>query len=392
MKEIPRSLEFPDKSFFLFGPRGVGKSSLLRRKLSQVSISIDLLEFDMSLDLSRNPGKLESLCGNLKKGDWIWIDEVQKVPNLLDEVHRLIEKRSWNFALSGSSARKLKRGGANLLAGRALTRNLEGFTSFELGDFFDLKDSLEYGTLPLVTTDPKNRTETLSAYVNTYIREEIKEEGLVRKVDPFLRFLEIAGQLNGEQINSSNLAREARISRSNVDVYFSILEDTLLGHWLRAYRLKAKVKEQTHPKFYWFDSGVARTAAGYLKETLEATWIGKALETLLYHELRVYNHVSRKERGIYFYKVDKDIEIDFVIETKKGTFNSQPEIVLIEVKFAKKWDNRWERPMQSLASSDKVKVKHMYGVYMGKETYHLGNVTILPVLEFLSRLHKGLIF
>jgi predicted AAA+ superfamily ATPase len=387
-----RSLDFPDKSFFLFGPRGVGKSSLLRRKMPPTSKSIDLLEFELSLELTRNPGKLEAICGNLKKGEWIWVDEVQKVPALLDEVQRLIETRGWKFALSGSSARKLRRGGANLLAGRALTKNLEGFTSHEMGKNFDLRFSLEFGTLPLVVTDQKNKIDTLSAYVHTYLREEIKEEGLVRKIDPFLRFLEIAGQVNGEQINSSNIARDAKISRSNVDNYFSILEDTLLGHWLRAYHAKAKVKEQSHPKFYWFDPGVARAAGGLLRENVESTWLGKSLETFIFHELRVYNHTSGKERGIFFYKVEHDTEIDFIIETKKGTMNHPPELILIEVKFAKKWDRRFEKPMLSLASSGKVNIKHMYGLYLGKEKYYYENTSILPVEDFLKNLHGGLIF
>jgi predicted AAA+ superfamily ATPase len=390
MKEIDRSLKFPDKSFFLFGPRGVGKSSILRRKMPVSSKCIDLLEFDLNLELTRNPGRLEAICGNLKKGDWIWIDEVQKIPNLLDEIQRLIEIRSWKFALSGSSARKLQRGGANLLGGRALTLNLEGFSSRELGENFNLNFALEYGTLPLVVTDTKHSVETLSAYVNTYIREEIKEEGLIRKIDPFLRFLEIAGLVNGEQINSSNIARDARISRSNVDVYFSILADTLLGHWLPAYRLKAKVKEQSHPKFYWFDSGVARAAAGLIRDKVESTWLGKALETFIYHELRVYNHIARKERGIFFYKAET--EIDFLIELKKGSINSTPELILIEVKFSKKWDRRWEKAMISLALSPKSKVKHMYGVYIGKESFFYENMSILPVNIFLKNLHDGLIF
>jgi len=387
-----RDLHIPEKSFFLFGPRGVGKSHFLKKNMPENAIQIDLLESELYLTLSRNPGLLESICGNLPKNSWVWIDEVQKVSSLLDEVHRLIEKKGWRFALSGSSARKLKRGGGNLLAGRALTRNMESFTSKELDSSFSLELALEFGTLPLVIKDPKYRIDTLSTYVTTYIKEEIKEEGLVRKAEPFLRFLEIAGIVNGEQINSLNIARDAKIPRSNVDNYFSILEDTLLGHWLPPYKIKAKVREQSHPKFYWFDAGVARASAGLLREHPESIWLGKSLETLIFHELRVYNHISSKEKPIYFYRSDGQSEIDFILEVKKGTTHSIPEIIAIEVKYSKKWDNRWEKPMRSLAESGKVKMKKMIGIYMGKEEYFFEGVEVVNIHTFLKSLHAGLIY
>lgn len=387
-----RDLDIPEKSFFLFGPRGVGKSHFLNNKMPVNSIKIDLLESELYLSLSRNPGLLESICGKLPKNGWVWIDEVQKITTLLDEVHRLIEKKGWRFALSGSSARKLKRGGGNLLAGRALTRNMESFTSKELDSDFSLDLALEFGTLPLVIKDPKYRIDTLSAYVNTYIKEEIKEEGLVRKAEPFLRFLEIAGIVNGEQINSLNIAREAKIPRSNVDNYFSILEDTLLGHWLFPFKVKAKVREQSHPKFYWFDAGVARASGGLLREHPESTWLGKSLETLVFHELRVYNHISNKEKPIYFYRIDGQSEIDFILELKKGSTHSMPEIIAIEVKYSKKWDKRWEKPMRSLAQSGKIKMKKMIGVYMGREEFFFDGVEVVNIHTFLKSLHGGLVY
>jgi predicted AAA+ superfamily ATPase len=247
------------------------------------------------LELSRNPDTLEAMIGNQPKDFWVVIDEIQKIPTLLDEVHRLMETKGWRFALCGSSARKLRRGGVNLLGGRAITRNLDAFSFKELGDAFDTEFSLQWGFLPYVQLDRKNAADILNSYVNTYIKEEIREEGIVRSLPPFLRFLSIAGQLNGQLINGQNISREAGVPRSSVDVYFSILDDTLLGHFLRAYRPNVKVREQTHPKFYWFDPGVAMAAAGLLFEPVDRLWKGTALENMIYHELtQIMQHKARR--------------------------------------------------------------------------------------------------
>ena len=285
MKEKPiiRLLKPPDRSFFLFGPRGVGKTTWLKNVLSE-AIYFDLLDASLFLELSQNPGHLGPMIGERTENSWIVVDEIQKIPELLDEVHRLIETKGWRFALCGSSARKLRRGGVNLLGGRAITRYLDAFSCKELKKAFDVKFSLQWGFLPYVQLDRKNAPDILNAYVNTYIKEEIKEEGIVRRLPPFLRFLTIAGQLNGQLINRRNISREATVPRSTVDVYFSILEDTLLGHFLPAYRPNLKVREQTHPKFYWFDPGVARAAAGLVFDPVDRLWMGIALENLIYHE------------------------------------------------------------------------------------------------------------
>lgn len=388
---LSRLLKVPTRSFFLFGPRGAGKSTWLKKEV-KAKATINLLESSTFLELSRNPSILEAKIGKLPKGSWIWIDEVQKIPPLLDEVHRLIEEYQWKFALSGSSARKLKRGGANLLGGRAITRFMESFSSEELGEGFNLKNTLDWGSLPLVALNPKDARDILTAYVHTYIKEEIKEEGLVRKLEPFIRFLEIAGIMNGQLVNADNIAREAKIPRANVDVYFSILEDTLLGHLLPSYRPKAKVRERAHPKFYWFDPGVARGAAGLLNDPIDTLWYGTALETFIFHELRVYNHTSQKERSLAFYRTGSGVEIDFIIETKKRTVSSKPSVVCIEVKYSRKWDRKWESPMRSLKASGQVKVEKMVGVYMGNEPYHFDGVEVLPVSRFLNLLYTNKIY
>ena len=350
---IQRLLKVPERSFFLFGPRGVGKTTWLQQVLPNAPF-LDLLDSSLFLELSREPDKLASVAGNLAADSWVVIDEIQKIPQLLDEVHRLMETKGWRFALCGSSARKLRRGGVNLLGGRAVMRNLDTFSSKELGDAFDAELSLQWGLLPWVQLDRENASDILSAYVNTYIKEEIKEEGIVRRLPPFLRFLGIAGQLNGQMVNAQNIARDASVPRSTVDVYFSILKDTLLGDFLPAYRPGAKVREQTHPKFYWFDPGVARAAAGLLFDPVDRLWKGVALENLIYHELKVYNHTQHKNREIFFYRAAGGSEIDFVIETSKRQPSSRARVVSLEVKMAEKWDRKWERSMRSLKARDRI--------------------------------------
>ncbi|SPD75773.1 conserved hypothetical protein [uncultured Desulfobacterium sp.] len=388
---ISRLLHVPEYSFFLFGPRGVGKTTYLRQVMPD-AIFFDLLESTLYLELSQNPGRLEAMIRARPKDTWVVIDEIQKIPDLLDEVHRLIENKGWKFALCGSSARKLRRGGVNLLAGRAVTRNLDTFSFEELGQAFDIEFSLEWGLLPLVQMHRDNPADFLSAYVDTYLKEEIKEEGIVRQLPPFLRFLNIAGQMNGQIVNGQNIARDAGVSRSSVDIYFSILEDTLLGRFLPTYRPGAKVREQTHPKFFWFDPGVARAAAGLLFDPLDRTWKGTSLETLIFHELNVYNHTQEKHRGIYFYRTGSGVEIDFLIETKKRQQSLNPHVVCLEVKLAEKWNRRWENPMRSLNDHQGIDVDRMIGVYNGTRAYHYDGVDVLPVKEFLEQLHHGLIF
>lgn len=386
-----RLLKPPENSFFLFGPRSVGKSSWLETHFQGCPF-FDLLESGTHLEFSRNPGLLEARIGEKPPGTWVCIDEIQKLPGLLTEVHRLIEKKKYRFAMSGSSARKLKRGGADLLAGRAITQRLEGFSATELGKTYNLRNAIEWGTLPLVTQDIKSAPEILAAYVHTYLREEIKEEGLVRRAEPFIRFLEIAALMNGQQLNKENVARDAKVPRSTVDLYFSILEDTLLGHFLQPYRPEAKVREQAHPKFYWFDPGVARGAAGLLYDPLDPLRLGWALETLIFHELRVYNEVQARHRPIYYYRTGAGSEIDFVIETRKRTSSAKARLVCLEIKHSKKWDRSWERPMRDFAAAGKITVEKMFGIYLGNETYRFNGLDVLPFPEFLKQLYEGKIF
>ena len=388
---IHRLLQCPEVSFFLFGPRGTGKSTWLRHVLPD-ALFLDLLDASLFFELSRDPHRLEAMAGGLPDGDWIVLDEIQKIPSLLDEVHRLIESRRWRFALCGSSARKLRREGANLLAGRAITLNMEGFSAAELGRDFDLSSAVDWGSLPMVQRDPGRAPDVLEAYLDTHIREEIRQEGLLRNVPPFMRFIAVAGQINGQVVNMQNIARDAGAARSTVESYFSIIAETLLGHFLPAWRAGLKVREAAHPKFYWFDPGIARAAAGRVRDPLERSVEGFSLETLVYHELRVFNQVSRRHRPLHYYRTQAGVEIDFVVEASRRSADSLPHIVAIEVKRADSWNRAWEKPLLSLKSADKVKADRLIGVYSGQRSYRFGPVEVMPFGRFCELLHRGELF
>jgi predicted AAA+ superfamily ATPase len=388
---IARLLQLPARSFFLFGVRGSGKSTWLRQALPE-AMRLDLLDTSLQLELTADPHALEAVVGDKPPGDWVVLDEIQKVPALLDEVHRLMEARRWRFALCGSSARKLKRGGANLLAGRALTLSMEPFCSEELQQDFDLDFSLDWGLLPIVQIDRANAPDILSAYVDTYLKEEIRVEGAIRKLPPFVRFLAIAGQVNGQTMNAQNIAREAAVPRASVDGYFSLLTDTLMAHFLPAYRPGLKVREAAHPKFFWVDAGIARAAAGLLRDPLDRSWKGASLETLLYHELRVYSATSGSHRHISYYRTPAGAEIDFVIETRQRQSGKPPHVVCVEAKLSPRWDRRWERPMRDMQSRAGIRVDGMYGVYTGERSYRFDGIDVWPVERFLAELHQGKVF
>ena len=388
---IPRLLRRPDRSFFLFGPRGTGKSTWLQQVLPD-AFRLDLLDASLFLELSRDPHRLEALIGRRPAGAWVVLDEIQKVPALLDEVHRLMELRRWRFALCGSSARKLRRGGVNLLAGRALTLSMESLSAAELGVEFDLDFALNWGLLPFVLNDPDTAADILAAYVNTYLKEELQAEGLIRNVPPFVRFLAVAGQFNGQIVNAQNISREASVARSTVDTYFAILTDTLVGHFLPAWRPGLKVREAAQPKFYWFDPGVARATAGLLRDQADRQWQGLTLETLVYHELRVYNEISGKHRPVSYYRTPAGVEVDFIVETSRRRRSTSPHVVAIEIKRAERWDRSWDKALRGLADTEGVEVERMIGVYCGSRRYEFDNVTVLPVAEFVKALFAGEVF
>lgn len=382
---LSRLLAKSKHSFFLFGPRGTGKSSWIKEHYPE-AFYIDLLDTSTYLKLGHSPSLLYQMLSHLPRKSWVVIDEVQKLPSLLSEVHRLMEDKDLRFGLTGSSARKLRRGEADLLAGRAITLELEPFVFEELGSSFDLSQCLNWGGLPLVYTRPEIAKETLNSYVHTYLREEIREEGLVRKLEPFVRFLQVAGIMNGQILNLLNIAGEAQVPRSSLSNYFEILEETLLGFRLPAYQPGLQVREVGHPKFYFFDPGVARAAAGLLDEPLDSSYLGVQLETWIYHEIRVALRSAGKNYPVYYYRTGSGSEIDFVIETKRKTLSRKPEVILIEVKASKDWNSKYEKATREFAARDKVNVARMIGVYQGKTRLSKNGFDVFTVEGFLKEL------
>jgi predicted AAA+ superfamily ATPase len=258
LQSVPRLYRLPESSFFLFGLRGVGKSTWIRSQLPD-ALRFDLLDETLYQQLLADPAPFAAELRTPPPGSWVIVDEIQRLPGLLNEVHRFIEERRLRFALLGSSARKLRAAGVNLLAGRALWREMFPLTPEELGGQLDLERTLQIGALPLVLASPQPQ-ETLRAYVQLYLREEVKGEALVRNLPGFARFLPVAALCHGQTINIAGLARDAGVARTTVEGYIQILEDTLLARRLPAHTARLRVRERKHPKLYWVDPGVARAA------------------------------------------------------------------------------------------------------------------------------------
>lgn len=330
-----------ENSFFLFGARGTGKSSLLRVHFEKECLLwVNLLDSRQFLKYSRSPEvlgfEIKELLKNhdLKEKKAVVLDEIQKIPSLLDEVHNLIETTEVSskifFALSGSSARKLKRGGANLLAGRALLNYLYPLTSMELGQEFDLDKVLNWGSLPAAYNEASEevREEILFSYITTYLREEIKEEQIVRKLDPFNKFLEVAAQSSGSIVNYSNIGRDCGQSSQIISRYYQILEDTLLGHFLLPYDKSVRKQQGKSPKFYFFDLGVIRTLNNSLRSPLVkgSYGYGLAFEHFFILEVIRLNSYLRKRFKLSYLITKDGAEIDLIIERNNDS------TILIEIK------------------------------------------------------------
>lgn len=307
-------------SFFLFGARGTGKTTYIRDLFnSRESLYLDLLDPEIEDLYARNPGRLESQVRALPEAvQWVLIDEVQRAPRLLDVVHRLIETTGKHFALTGSSARKLRRGASNLLAGRAFVYNLHPLTVPELGDAFKLDEALRWGTLPrLYALDSdEDRRAYLRAYALTYLKEEIAAEQIVRRLDPFRQFLETAAQANGTILNYANIARDVRTDPKTVRSYFSILEDTLIGFLLPAYHRSVRKQQRVNPKFYFFDTGIKRSLDRSLDVPLNAGTYeyGKAFEHFVITQIAHLARYRHPDWRLSYLRTGAGAEIDLVIE------------------------------------------------------------------------------
>ncbi len=307
-------------SFFLFGPRGTGKSTLLKEKFDpNKCLWLDLLDSSIEERFFRNPSDLYAIVKALPdKITHIIVDEIQKVPKLLDEVHRLIEETDKIFVLTGSSARKLKHGGANLLAGRAFVYHLYPLSCFELKSQFDLEQALHWGTLPKIFGLNENveKNEFLRSYADTYLKEEIWNEQVIRKLSPFRRFLEVAAQCNGTVINYANIARDVGVDDKTIKEYFVILEDTMIGFFLEPFHNSFRKRLVEKPKFYFFDPGVVRCLSRRLSVPLtpKTAAYGKAFEHFILLEFIRLSNYFQPDYRFSFIRTVSDVEVDLVIE------------------------------------------------------------------------------
>ncbi|HMO01833.1 MAG TPA: AAA family ATPase [Oligoflexia bacterium] len=336
------------QSFFLFGARGTGKSVLTQERFKEhEAIFLDLLNPELTNSLSAYPNRLLDIIegGGLNK-QWVVIDEIQKVPALLDIIHQQLSKKRLKFALTGSSARKLKRGASNLLAGRAFVFNLFPLTHKELGKDFNLISALKYGSLPevyhLETTSDKIRY--LKAYANTYLTEEIIAEQILRNLPPFRRFLEVMALHITEIVNYSNIAKDVDTDPKTVLRYYEILEDTLLGFHLPTYSRSVRKQQRKARKFYFFDCGVARVLSNRADESLpeKSFEYGRLFENFIVNE--IYRLLSYKEKQfkLSFLRIEENYEIDLIVE--KGS----SEIYLCEIKSSEKVDERHVNSLELL--------------------------------------------
>ncbi len=377
-----RLLSRPRGSFFLFGPRGTGKSTWIHQQIPAAR-TINLLREELYQELLAHPVGLREELSVVRPGSWVVIDEVQRLPQLLNEVHLQMEERKLRFALTGSSARKLRARGVNLLAGRAVRRNLHSLTPKELGADFNLTRYLQCGGIPLVITadDPQ---DTLKAYCETYLKEEIQAEALVRNLPGFARFLKVAALFHAQELDATHLSRDAQVARTTIQGYLEILQDTLIASELPAFEAKLRVKERRRSKLYFFDSGVVRALKSYRGPvTLEEK--GALLEGLVHQWLRAHHDYQELFDSIHYWASghsDSRVEVDFLLARGK-------EFIAIEVKAT---DRLRPEHFRGLAAIHDLKgVRRKILLYTGSRRYKTDQgIEVIPVTDFFTDLEAWL--
>jgi predicted AAA+ superfamily ATPase len=370
-----RFFRLPNKSFFLFGPRGTGKSTWLRHELPD-AVFVDLLKPEVYRELQARPERLREIAKGSTRNQAVVVDEVQRVPELLSVVHEALEQPGTPlFVLTGSSARKLRRGGVNLLAGRALLRTLHPFMAAELAEF-RIEDALRFGLLPLVVAaeDPE---DTLRSYAALYLEQEVQLEGWARNIGNFARFLESISLSHGAVLNVSNVARECQIERKTAAGYVEVIEDLLLGFRLPIFSRRAKRRTAAHPKFYFFDAGVFRSLRpkGPVdgREGLE----GPALEGLVAQHLRAWIAYGNRGAKIFYWRTRSGVEVDFIVYGDAGFW-------AVEVKNTARVRPEDLGGLKSFAA-DYPECKPLL-LYRGRERLRIERIDCLPVDEFLRNL------
>jgi uncharacterized protein len=375
--EIARIMDLNEalfkKSVFLFGPRQTGKTTLIKNQLADCFF-IQLLDATLQRKLIEDPSYLLKLIPKNQKR--VVIDEIQKIPELLDVVHLLIEERKINFLLTGSSARKLKKSGVNLLGGRARTKFLYPLTYQELNSHFDLEKIITYGSLPSIyfSDDPY---EDLKSYVSEYLIQEVAAEGLIRNLPAFSRFLTVAGISNGQIINYTQIGSDAGVKRGTVQNYYEILEDTLIGTRLPAWRKSKTRKNIEADKFYLFDAGVVNAICERKTVSLKTPEAGFLFETFIFNELKAWNEYNKKGITLSYWKSTSNFEVDFIIDDHTA----------IELK-AK--NQVHEKDLKGLnAILDEKSIKKAICVYLGNDILELNNITVYPYKTFLDLLWQN---
>lgn len=385
VNEYQRLAKRPNRSFFLFGARQTGKSTLWRQWFPEPDVySVDLLDPQVEDEFNRRPGLLEERLNSLAvPPSWVVLDEIQRAPRLLDIVHRLTEKTGQKFAMTGSSARKLRRGSANLLAGRAQMHSLFPLTHLEMGEDFDLEKALTWGTLPRIASlaDDSEKREFLRAYALTYLKEEIAAEQLVRNLTPFRNFLEVAAQCNGTILNYARIAREVGVDTKTAQGYFSLLEDTLIGTFLPAFHESVRKQQNLNPKFYFFDLGVKRALEHSLEGGLPPSTygFGNAFEHFIILEMMRLAEYGRHDWKFSYLRTNHGAEIDCIIDRP-----GQPR-VLLEIKSKEKVDETDLRALENLAAAFSGPVKAIC-VSREAKARRVGKVLCLPWRQLAGEL------
>ena len=363
-------------SIFLFGPRACGKSYWLAHNLKDVTY-IDLLDTRVRMDLEADPSRLSTYLNKAAK-TWVIIDEIQKIPELLNIVHQLIEKEGRRFILTGSSARKIRRSGANLLAGRALSYRMYPLTAFELGVNFKIEKSLLYGNLPsLYDKQDLDYDKYLYTYVNTYLKEEVMFEGLTRNLGAFSRFLETVSFSQGSTLNMSEVAREAAIKVNTVISYFDLLEDMLIAYRIPVFTKRAKRRLVSHPKFYFFDAGVYQHLRPKSILDSHSEIAGAALETLILQDLIAINDYKDLKYKIYYWRTVSGSEVDFILLGSK-------KLLAIEVKHSKRATGKDLKGLKAFKQD--YPEADLLLVYLGQENLKINDVQVIPATDFLLKL------
>ena len=365
------------QSFFLFGPRGTGKTIWVKSFYPN-ALYFDLLESALYLDLLAQPDQIEKMIP-LGFSDWIVIDEIQRIPQLLNEIHRLIEAKGYKFILTGSSARSLRKQGANLLGGRARMEKMHPLTAVELGSSFDLSKAVHFGLMPVVWGGQDHAQLYIEGYIEVYLQQEVAQEGIIRQLGDFARFLKVASLSQGQPLNLTNMAREVALPRDRVSGYFQIVEDLLIATQLSPFTRRAERRLVMHPKFYFFDTGLYRALRPRGPLDSSAEMDGPALETLVLQNLRAINDGLHLDYDIHYWRTPTGLEVDFILYGPQG-FHA------MEIKRSR---TLCKKDLSALEAFKKDYPEATgWIVYGGNKRLYFGSIQAIPLDEFLLNLPK----